>query len=81
MDAMYEFEAWLYGLTTLEVIGLAGVFVLVLILYLVQCIQNFLVEIRDDLRRIETDVSIITPNLVDDYHPDLEPDWVDGPKR
>ena len=78
MDAI---EAWLYGLTTLEVIGLTGVFVLVLILYLVQRVHNFLVEIMDALRRIETDVGNMTPNLVDDYHPDLEPDWVDAPKR
>ena len=78
---MEAIEAWLYGLTTLEVIGLAGVFVLVLILYLVQRIHNFLVEIMDVLRCIETDVGEMTPNLVDDYHPGLEPDWVDGPKR
>ena len=50
MDAI---EAWLYGLTTLEVIGLTGVFVLVLILYLVQRVHNFLVEIMYALRRIE----------------------------
>ena len=49
MDAI---EAWLYGLTTLEVIGLAGIFVLLLNLYLVQRIHNFLVEIMYDLRRI-----------------------------
>ena len=78
MDAI---EAWLYGLTTLEVIGLAGIFVLLLICYLVQRIHNFLVEIMDDLRRIVDDVGQMTPNLVDDYHPELEPDWVDGPKR
>ncbi len=63
---MEAIEAWLYGLTTLEVIGLAGVFVLVLILYLVQRIHNFLVEIMDVLRCIETDVGEMTPNLVDD---------------
>ena len=68
-------------LTTLEVIGLAGIFVLLLNLYLVQRIHNFLVEIMDDLRRIVDDVGKMTPNLVDDYHPELEPDWVDGPKR
>ena len=67
---MEAIEAWLYGLTTLEVIGLVGVFVLVLICYLVQRIHNFLVEIMDVLLRIETDVG-----------PGLEPDWVDGPKR
>ena len=78
MDAI---EAWLYGLTTLEVIGLAGIFFLFLICYLVQRIHNFLVEIMDDLRRIVDDVGQMTPNLVDDYHPELEPDWVDGPKR
>ena len=66
---MEAIEAWLYGLTTLEVIGLAGVFVLVLILYLVQRIHNFLVEIMDILLRIETDVGMMTPNLVDDYAP------------
>ena len=85
MDAieawLYGLTTWLYGLTTLEVIGLTGVFVLILILRLVQRIHNFLVEIMDDLRRIETDVGEMTPNLVDDYHPDQEPDWVDGPKR
>ena len=78
---MEAIEAWLYGLTTLEVIGLVGVFVLVLICYLVQRIHNFLVEIMDVLLRIETDVGMMTPSLVDDYHPGLEPDWVDGPKR
>ena len=53
---MEAIEAWLYGLTTLEVIGLVGVFVLVLICYLVQRIHNFLVEIMDDLRSIGDDV-------------------------
>ena len=77
MDAI---EAWLYGLTTLEVIGLAGIFFLLLNVYLVQRIHNFLVEIMDDLRSIGDDVGQMTPNLVDDYHPELEPDWVDGPK-
>ena len=78
MDAI---EAWLYGLTTLEVIGLAGIFFLLLNVYLVQRIHNFLVEIMDDLRSIGDDVGQMTPNLVDDYHPEREPDWVDGPKR
>ena len=78
MDAI---EAWLYGLTTFEVIGLAGVFVLILILYLVQRIHNLLVEIIDNPRRIEPDAGKMTPNLVDDHQPDLEPYWVDGPKK
>ena len=77
---MDDFESWLYSLTTADVAALAGVVVLVLMLYLLQRIHNFIVEIVDNLRRIEAEVASIAPNLVDDYNPDLEPDWIDGPR-